>query len=149
MNDSTTRKTLSLKKKAPAARTDTGAEPRKRSGARARQAALQELARQPRDEHPARPPRRATPDAPTPPARRETPARQAGHTAATDMPRIQRQPRTPRQPRRAELFAVFAPCPHGLEEALTLELQALGYEGVRAGRAGCHFQADWAGVLRA
>ena len=30
-----------------------------------------------------------------------------------------------------------------------LELQALGYDGVRGGRAGCHFRADWAGVLRA
>ncbi|MGB6217511.1 MAG: THUMP domain-containing protein [Castellaniella sp.] len=67
----------------------------------------------------------------------------------TDTPRIQRLPRTPRQPRRSETFAVFAPCPHGLEEALALELQALGYEAVRAGRAGCHFQADWSGVLRA
>ncbi len=52
MNDSTTRKTLSLKKKAAAtpARTGPDEEPRKRSGARARQAALREHARQTRPE---------------------------------------------------------------------------------------------------
>ena len=50
MNDSTTRKTLSLKKKAAPVRTGTDEEPRKRSGARARQAALREHARQTRPE---------------------------------------------------------------------------------------------------
>lgn len=191
MNDSTTRKTLSLKKKAAAtpARTGPDEEPRKRSGARARQAALREHARQTRPEAEAgaepevrrpdrpegprkpradgatdrprtradasrtarpetRPSRRPAPDAP-PRGRRAAPAVAGTDAPDTDAPRIQRVPRAPRQPRRAETFEVFAPCPHGLEEALSLELQALGYEAVRAGRAGCHFQADWAGVLRA
>ena len=48
-----------------------------------------------------------------------------------------------------ERYRLFAPCPQGLEEALALELQALGYENVLAGRAGCHFDADWIGVMRA
>jgi putative N6-adenine-specific DNA methylase len=201
MNDSTTRKTLSLKKKAAPARPGPDEEPRKRSGARARQAALREHARQTRPEtetgtetraetprparadkpgratdtvRAARPksgapardradrpgasrahpdsPRKPRPDRPDArPARR--PAQDAPafppRAADADGPRIQRLPRTPRQPRGSETFEVFAPCPHGLEEALSLELQALGYEAVRAGRAGCHFQADWTGVLRA
>ncbi len=48
-----------------------------------------------------------------------------------------------------ERYRLFAPCPQGLEEALSLELQALGYENVQTGRAGCHFDADWIGVMRA
>lgn len=176
MNDSTTRKTLSLKKKAAPVRTGTDEEPRKRSGARARQAALREHARQTRPEtetgtetraetpRPARADRpgatRALPDGPRKPRPDRPDARPARRPAQdapafppraadADGPRIQRLPRTPRQPRGSETFEVFAPCPHGLEEALSLELQALGYEAVRAGRAGCHFQADWTGVLRA
>ncbi|WP_276808155.1 THUMP domain-containing protein [Castellaniella defragrans] len=237
MNDSTTRKTLSLKKKAPGAptaRAGADEEPRKRSGARARQAALREHAQQARpqaeaeagaeaqalagttrptrteapagtgsaprrpareaaadrparsgtagrsaprpksgapardradrpaagrprpdgprkpraDQPDARPPRRPAPDAP-PSTSHGADGAPGPDASSADGPRIQRLPRTPRQPRRAETFEVFAPCPHGLEEALALELQALGYEAVRAGRAGCHFQADWSGVLRA
>jgi putative N6-adenine-specific DNA methylase len=49
----------------------------------------------------------------------------------------------------AEIFAVFAPCPMGLEEALAAELTALGYDNVEPTRAGCHFEADWWGVQRA
>lgn len=48
-----------------------------------------------------------------------------------------------------DLFHIFAPCPMGLEEALSAELNALGYEQVSATRAGCHFVADWWGVQRA
>ena len=48
-----------------------------------------------------------------------------------------------------ETFQIFAPCPMGLEEALAAELSALGYDGVSATRAGCHFVADWWGVQRA
>lgn len=48
-----------------------------------------------------------------------------------------------------EIFHIFAPCPVGLEEALSAELSALGYEQVHATRAGCHFVADWWGVQRA
>jgi len=49
----------------------------------------------------------------------------------------------------AEIFAIFAPCPMGLEEALAAELTALGYDHVQLTRAGCHFEADWWGVQRA
>ncbi|WP_323000164.1 THUMP domain-containing class I SAM-dependent RNA methyltransferase [Castellaniella sp.] len=148
MNDSTSRKTLSLKPKTGAARsTDTGpdGERRKRSGARARQAAIQERAQQVRDDAPApdAPAARATSRAPG--DRRATRDERNG-AAAGDRPR---RARAPREPRMAETFQIFAPCPHGLEEALSLELQALGYEGVAEGRAGCHFQADWTGVLKA
>lgn len=57
--------------------------------------------------------------------------------------------RRPREPRQAEIFNVFAPCPQGLEEALTAEMQALGYDDAQAGRAGCSFSTDWSGVQRA
>ena len=49
----------------------------------------------------------------------------------------------------AETFAVFAPCPQGIEAALADELKALGFSGVAASRAGCRFTADWTGVMRA
>ncbi|MBV2182785.1 MAG: methyltransferase [Castellaniella sp.] len=167
MTDSPPRKTLSLTKKTGTAAPVEG-ERRARSGARARQAALQERAQQarpgerdqaPAPGRPARPDKAAGPDRFDRPDRRDKPARaprasgpaRAGSadTPADTRPRIQRQPRAARTPRSAETFHVFAPCPHGLEEALALELQALGYGGVRSGRAGCHFQADWQGVLRA
>ncbi len=48
-----------------------------------------------------------------------------------------------------EHFTVFAPCPQGLEAELAQELTALGFDAVRAGRAGCHFETDWSGVMRA
>ncbi|HEY0294616.1 MAG TPA: THUMP domain-containing protein, partial [Bordetella sp.] len=51
--------------------------------------------------------------------------------------------------RQAEVFHVFAPCPQGLEEALTAEMQALGFEDAQPGRAGCRFTADWSGIQRA
>ena len=70
-------------------------------------------------------------------------------TEARDEPDFHARGRRPREPRQAEVFQVFAPCPQGLEEALTAEMQALGYEDARAGRAGCSFSADWAGVQRA
>jgi len=64
-------------------------------------------------------------------------------------PTVETRSRRPREPRQAEVFTVFAPCPQGLEEALTAEMQALGYDDAKAGRAGCSFTADWAGVQRA
>lgn len=64
-------------------------------------------------------------------------------------PRVETRSRRPRETRQAEVFTVFAPCPQGLEEALTAEMQALGYDDAQAGRAGCSFTADWAGVQRA
>ncbi|MHC8943403.1 THUMP domain-containing class I SAM-dependent RNA methyltransferase [Advenella incenata] len=51
--------------------------------------------------------------------------------------------------RLTETFRVFAPCPQGLEEVLCEEMQALGFEHVEKGRAGCAFETDWAGILRA
>ena len=48
-----------------------------------------------------------------------------------------------------ERFPVFAPCPQGLEAALTAEMQALGFDDAAPGRAGCAFSADWAGIQRA
>uniref|UniRef100_UPI0033415B49 THUMP domain-containing protein n=1 Tax=Castellaniella defragrans TaxID=75697 RepID=UPI0033415B49 len=190
MSDTPARKTLSLKGKAPAAK-DREA-PRKRSGARARQVALQEhaqhqspdthapasepslrrkparpgAARQPQEAAPAPRERRRPQDASpaprgsrrpqdTPSASREdqrphdapAPRHEAPRNPATAEPdaRIRRV----RRPREAEVFDLFAPCPHGLEPALALELEALGYDAVHAGRAGCHFRADWMGVLRA
>src|SRR5690606_14150689 len=111
MNPSPPRKTLSLKKPASAAHEDAREPQRKRSGARARQVALQARAQN------------QAPEAPT-----------AGDDRRP-------QPR-PARSRRTEHFDLFAPCPQGLEQALALELEALGYEGVREGRAGCHFRAD-------
>lgn len=51
--------------------------------------------------------------------------------------------------RLTETFRIFAPCPQGLEEVLCEEMQALGFEHVEKGRAGCAFETDWAGILRA
>src|SRR3546814_20563541 len=52
-------------------------------------------------------------------------------------PKIERTDRRrPRQAARAELFPIFAPCPHGLEEALAAEMQALGFDDAQPARAG-------------
>lgn len=118
MNTSPPRKTLSLKGKPAAAKSEDRESPRKRSGARARQVALQARTQS------------QAPEAPE--IRKERPPR-----------------RHPDHSHRTEIFDLFAPCPQGLEQALALELQALGYDGVREGRAGSHFRADWTGVLRA
>ncbi|WP_233235407.1 THUMP domain-containing protein [Bordetella sp. LUAb4] len=50
---------------------------------------------------------------------------------------------------RSERYTVFTPCPQGIEEALTAELHALGFDDAEAGRAGARFTADWHGVKRA
>ncbi|HXE19065.1 MAG TPA: THUMP domain-containing protein, partial [Castellaniella sp.] len=188
MSDTPSRKTLSVKPRSPSSASPAPErKERQRSGARARQAALQQHAQQasrpampaaasraapngeerkqpraagggaaprgddrkrPHGAHaggprPRREPRREPP-LPAPAERME-----AIPTEGPAVPRVERKPRAARTPRIAETFPVFAPCPHGLEEALSLELQALGYESVRAGRAGCHFHADWTGILRA
>jgi putative N6-adenine-specific DNA methylase len=49
----------------------------------------------------------------------------------------------------SQTFPVFAPCPSGLEFVLEQELVDLGFENVQRGRAGCHFVADWSGVMHA
>ncbi|AZY52047.1 THUMP domain-containing class I SAM-dependent RNA methyltransferase [Bordetella avium] len=51
--------------------------------------------------------------------------------------------------RQAEIFRCYAPCPQGLEDALTAEMQALGFDDAQAGRAGCGFTSDWSGIQRA
>jgi len=67
---------------------------------------------------------------------------------ATRAPHESEQARRPSS-RLTETFRVFAPCPQGLEEVLCEEMQALGFEQVEKGRAGCAFETDWAGILRA
>lgn len=166
MSDTPPRKTLSLARKGAAPAADPHGERRQRSGARARQVAQQERARKPGAE--------AAQAAPVPPARSRSPqpyrerpgaGRSVGQSAAdtrsesttiadpqlSSRPRIMRQARhhTPRAPQASETFQIFAPCPHGIEEALAAELQALEFDAVEMGRAGCHFRADWMGVLRA
>src|SRR5690606_30943467 len=76
-----------------------------------------------------------------------------GHTRDTEPPRIAtrrraERPGQGRSRRSAEIFPVFTPCPHGLEEALALELQALGFEDASADRAGCRLNTDWTGIQR-
>ncbi|MGB3290629.1 MAG: THUMP domain-containing protein, partial [Burkholderiaceae bacterium] len=147
-----------------------GGERRKRSGARARQ--VEQLERERGKQSQAR---AATPAAKAPaarkqadaPSRRGSPARgdtptpteapearpstaPSLHDADRHTPTIQRiGSRRPRHAARAEVFPIFAPCPQGLEEALTAEMQALGFDDAQPARAGCRFHADWTGVLRA
>ncbi|HLU79299.1 MAG TPA: THUMP domain-containing protein [Burkholderiaceae bacterium] len=179
MTDSKPRKTLTLKKSAaptPAARDAHDAAARKRSGARARSAAQLQREREkaaaiealaPAPEAPRKPagatsrrrpdsgtPRKAAPRFNDHATSRGTPA--PAHTASADTvtpdrPAIVRRSRSkrPGAGRRTEVFQVFAPCPLGLEAVLHAELDALGYQNLRQGRAGCHFEADWTGVLRA
>jgi len=123
MTDSTKPgKTLTLKKKPPASAASDSVK-RKRSGARARHVAQREIDAQ----------KRPAPLVPAPDVQ----------------PPPQRSTKSVRKPARlAERFAVFTPCPHGLEEALTLELQALGFDDAVASRAGSRLTTDWAGIQR-
>src|SRR5690606_3445494 len=68
---------------------------------------------------------------------------------ATRAPHESEQARPRPSSRLTETFRVFAPCRQGLEEVLCEEMQALGFEQVEKGRAGCAFETDWAGILRA
>lgn len=152
MTDSKPRKTLTLARKAaPAATSADDAGTRKRSGARARQVAqlrheqekgvLPNTGTRPSAARKRPAARRSEPVSPTPPAE-------------VDRPRIVRtrseRPHGKQRPsRRQEIFQAFAPCPMGLEEALHAELEALGYGGLIKARAGCHFEADWTGILKA
>lgn len=175
MTDTKSGKTLTLKKKAtPAAAPDaTGV--RKRAGARAKQVA--QLERQREQQRLAQTPAVpvAPPDSP-PVARPKTPAaRPKSHSARTgakdeapqhgdavhaappsgpavperEHQKPRSQSRRARPAAKAEVFPVFMPCPQGLEEALTAEMQALGFDDATPARAGCHLHADWTGVLRA
>lgn len=168
MSDTPPRKTLSLTRKpaAPAAR-DSHGEPRQRSGARARQVAQQGRLRKPEADtaapkaappphsRPASPYReRPANERPKQTPRRAEPRRESSTiedpqlSSGTSMVRQTRQ-HPPRASQTSEIFPIFAPCPHGMEEALAAELQALEFDAVEMGRAGCHFRADWMGVLRA
>lgn len=173
MTDEKKTKTLTLKKRviAPSV-ADTSSEPRKRSGARARAAALmtREQQKQVADTVTERqaPPSKGSKPARNPVARpiglersdhprygERTPrgsqtsgtrAERPTPYAATERSRRTDPARTTR-PANA-LFPVFTPCPQGLEEALCAELLALGFEDTRPGRAGCHLITSWTGVLK-
>lgn len=137
MTDSKPRKTLTLKKTAsPAAPTREESSERKRSGARARNVA--QIQRERSKELPAFTP---------PAAPQHAPSRDRSPNPRRAIRRAPR--RQPSTGRAQEIFQVFAPCPLGLEDALHAELEALGYQGLHKGRAGCHFSSDWTGVLRA
>ena len=130
---------LSLKKAAQPADED-GKRPR-RAGARARQAVMLERQRE-QQERLQQHRERSTPRQPDPaparddkaPPRHRAARRIVKHGGGRDLTRV---------------YPIFASCPQGLEDALAAELQALGYEHVKAGRAGCHFHATWTGIMRA
>lgn len=136
-------KTLTLKKKPTAPDPDRPAE-RKRSGARARQVAQLGRARQQAEPQPLPQKRSANPVA--------RPTVATNPDSEQPAPRVAVKPSSKRPAGRSgrlsEIFAVFTPCPHGLEEALELELQALGFSDARADRAGCRLRADWTGIQR-
>lgn len=158
---STPKKTLSLKNKPATPESDTS---RVRSGPRARQA-LQRQRQRPEssstDAAATTPPTHgAHPAAAQQPVRRaskaptgySTPPRTAKKSSAAPTARLKVEgPRINASfsAQRDDTFIVFAPCPLGLEEALAAELVALGFDQVHQGKAGCHFNADWQGVLRA
>lgn len=149
---STPKKTLSLKKTPPVL--ETAEANRQRSGPRARQAVQRQRERG--EESP-----QISPSAAkhafksSKQATKRTASGPSGYSKAQSRP-------APKKPlvagpkidakfsaQRTDIFNLFAPCPQGLEEALAAELQALGFEHVSQGRAGCHFVADWHGVLKA
>lgn len=175
-NEQDRRKTLTVKKivrdTQPADR-DT---PRQRSGARARTAAMMERSKeqiqrlqQPVDDVAPPPPRRASRNdrdqstsRPRNTEQFNRPRKEPRHVAPQPIDEQDQFPEeiewaaepearshSPRPLRDAERFHIFASCPQGLEEALTAEMQALGFDDAQAGRAGCHFSADWPGVQRA
>jgi putative N6-adenine-specific DNA methylase len=158
------RATLSVKKRTVATPSARDEKPRLRAGARGRQVAQLKLAKD-KVKRTVTP----TPEAPasqteqfaqtytaTPPKSRSP--RSSGPKA---LPQVGRRPAPEEKifipqteifvpdANGVEIFQIFAPCPMGLEEALAAELSALGYDGVSATRAGCHFVADWWGVQRA
>lgn len=114
--------------------------PRKRSGARARRALIRE-----RENEKAR--------------RQKRHSRQPSSKAPGRPDGYSLTPRRPRRPSTADasahaprdtttVYPVFAPCPRGLETVLETELQSLGLQGVRKGRAGCRFRATWTDIMR-
>lgn len=162
MSTEKTGKTLTLKKKPAAPDTSPETDRRKRSGARARNIAQRNLEREkveptavayaqdaPAHRLPATPSeRKHRPNRhhaePRQPVRESQAHDEAGHLIV----RRRREP-SRRSPAHDQIFHVFAPCPQGLEEALAVEMQALGFTDARPSRSGCHFQADWIGILKA
>lgn len=133
MTDTKPKKTLSLKSKSasPAIRPDNA--PRQRTGARAKAAAQ---ARRQREQQ-------GHTDQDTPESRKTR-----NHRSSTPRTETQYAPRALPEPE-IETFPIFASCPQGLEDALSAELQALGFEDAVSASAGCRFRTNWTGVMRA
>jgi len=176
-NEQDGRKTLTVKKIVRDVKASDRDTPRQRSGARARTAAMIERSKE--QSQRLQQPEAAAPEEQRRPARterdRSASPRGRNNNAEFNRPRRESkkplpretseedsfpdeiewasEPETrsfaPRPLRDAEIFSVFAPCPQGLEEALTAEMQALGFDDAYVGRAGCHFSADWPGIQRA
>lgn len=132
MTEQTPRKTLSLGN-----RTGSNKSTRVRTGARARQVAINEIKKQAVSARPS----------PTYSQQKRSESRNVARNVARHQ---EKNPlRHPQADYLGEIFPVFAPCPIGLEQALAAELEALGFEAVRLGRSGCSFKADWIGVMKA
>jgi putative N6-adenine-specific DNA methylase len=162
MTDDTPRKTLSIRKPGATTGSESADTPRKRAGGRAKQVAQRErntlkqraaAAASPMPVKAANGPsaqgrpagNRHEEKRAARPERTDEPEHTA-NAAADTAPRIRRRERAAP---RLEIFPAFAPCPQGLEEALAVELRALGFEDAQPARAGCRFHADWPGMQRA
>lgn len=149
MTENTPRKTLSLG-------TRTGETPRVRTGARARQVAINNIKKQVAEGLAQAKRTTTTKKAHTAKAERGFTPRTKSSQHPTTPRQVSRQPETQSFHIQAasadylnETFAVFAPCPIGLEQALAAELEALGFANVKVGRSGCSFKADWHGIMKA
>lgn len=131
--------------------TETDEPKRQRSGPRARQA--MQIQREREENTP------ATPSRPTFKSAKRAPKQTVSGPSGYSRAQARPAPKKPQvagpkidakfSAQRNDIFNLFAPCPQGLEEALAAELQALGFDHVSQGRAGCHFVAGWDGVLKA
>ncbi|MGO1767254.1 MAG: THUMP domain-containing class I SAM-dependent RNA methyltransferase, partial [Advenella sp.] len=152
-NSPQNRKKLSLAR-SPRRTIDDDEKPRVRSGARARAVAQNQLRTGEAKATPAKPrrPMPAGTDAPAAREPRRTLSDRLDRTDRSDRSHASRKADESRQrpsSRLTETFRIFAPCPQGLEEVLCEEMQALGFEHVEKGRAGCAFETNWTGILRA
>jgi putative N6-adenine-specific DNA methylase len=80
---------------------------------------------------------------------RQATEQQKRQAAKAQPVREQPKPTRHRPPETNEVFDLFAPCPRGLQQALAEELNTLGFLGVQAANAGCHFRGNWHEVWRA
>jgi len=120
---------------------------RTRSGARARR--IEQMTQQRTRQQAQQQVQRQT--QPQPHTQQSTQKQTPTHTPAQKRTQRQKPMPAPRQAAQRQpdmVFQVFTPCPQGLEAALAQELQGLGFASAKAGRAGCHVQADWHGVQR-